>query len=78
MVPQANDPVSADEDALMELRVIIGLCLLSKGQIDRAVAALEPLAGACRYKALQWKQVYVRGFNKSNRRCAVLQRMLSC
>ena len=43
---QANGPVSADEDALTELRVIVGLCLVSKGQIDRAIAALEPLAGA--------------------------------
>ncbi|BDA47118.1 probable tetratricopeptide repeat protein 37 [Coccomyxa sp. Obi] len=43
---QASGPVSADEDALLELRVIVGLCLVSTGQTDRAVAALEPLAGS--------------------------------
>lgn len=75
-LPQANGPLSADEDALMELQVIVGLSLYSKGQFDRAVATLEPLAGAWRDKSLYWKKC-LRGFNKSNRRCTVLL-MLRC
>ncbi len=60
----------------MELQVIVGLSLYSKGQFDRAVATLEPLAGAWRDKSLYWKKC-LRGFNKSNRRCTVLL-MLRC
>jgi len=42
---QQQSAASADMDALTELRAIVGLCLLSKGQIDRAVAALTLIAG---------------------------------
>lgn len=42
----AESTVSADEEAVTELRVIVGLCLLCKGQTERAVSALKLVAGA--------------------------------
>ena len=44
--PTAESTVSADKEAVTELRVIVGLCLLCKGQTERAVSALKLVAGA--------------------------------
>lgn len=44
--PTTESLVIADEEAVTELQVIVGLCLLCKGQTERAVSALKLVAGA--------------------------------
>ena len=56
--PSAEGPVSADEDALTQLRVIVGLSLLFKGQTERAVSALKLVAGTSQEVKLGVESAY--------------------